>query len=100
MMLRHTQPDERINHFQDGQRSHHRQCSGNPNSNGLIHKLMCVALQRAGGKHASAGIFEDWIYRAAAKDARKQRANVAASAVNAEGVERIVIPKASLYMRD
>ena len=100
MMLRHTQTDDYIDEFQNRQRSHDRQRSGNSNSDGLIHELMCVPFQRAGGKHASAGIFEDWIYRAAGEDACEQRAQSSACAVNAESVERVVIAKARFYMRD
>ena len=77
MVLGHTQTDERIDHFQDRERSHNRQRSSDPNADGLIHELMCVAFQSAGGKHASAGIFENGIHRAAGEHAREQRAECA-----------------------
>src|SRR5579864_6024696 len=100
MMLRHTKTHECVDDFQDRQRSRNRQRSRDPNSDGLIHELMRVPFQRAGGKHASAGIFEDWIYSTAGKDACEQCAQSSASAMNAEGVERVVIAETRFYVRD
>src|ERR1700739_1677997 len=100
MMFRNTQTHDNIDDFQDRKRSRNRQRSRNANANGLVQKLMRVPFQSAGCEYASACIFEDGIHRAAGEDAGKQCAQSSACAVNAEGVERVVISEASFYMRD
>src|SRR5579864_640600 len=100
MMFRHTQTDDYIDHFQDRERSHHRQRRRDPNSDCLVHELMRVPFQGAGSKHASARIFEDGIYGTAGEHACEQRAECSACAMNAKSVERIVITEACFNMRN
>src|SRR4029077_12259048 len=71
-----------------------------PNADGLIYELMCVPFQCTGGKHSSAGIFENGIHHAPCEDACEQRADGAARAMNAECVERIVVTEACFHMRN
>ena len=42
MMLRHTQTDDYIDEFKNRERSHYGQRSGDPDSDRLVHELMCV----------------------------------------------------------
>src|ERR1041385_9269062 len=100
MVFRHAQPHDHIDGFQNRECSHNSQRSRYANSNGLIHELMCVPFQRAGSKHASPGIFKDRIHRAAGEHASEQRAQSAPCAVNPKGVERVIITKARLDVRD
>src|SRR4051812_40134430 len=74
MMLRHTKTHNDIDDFQNRECSHNRQRSRNPNSDCLVHELMCVPFQRARSKHASAGIFKDGIHCATGEYTCKQRA--------------------------
>src|SRR5215467_7185168 len=60
---------------------------------------MRVAFDHPGRQRGSFGVFEDRIYGARRKDSCKQRADGSSRAVDAEGIERVVVAEARLDLR-
>ena len=96
MLGRDAQADDLVHDKEQDQRADDGDAPGNADAGELVEHLAPVAVDGAGG-HALA---VDRVDDAGGKDAGEQRAEGSAGAVNAEGVEGIVVAEAALDLED
>src|SRR5665213_1128837 len=100
LLRRNAQTDGLIHKSQDGESSNDTERPSDRYADELIQELVRISLNEAGGQNISIRIFQDWIDGADGEDSRKDRADCPARPMDAERIERIVIPKARLYLCD
>ena len=70
---------------------------GNGAANRLVENLPGVSIHQPERKSLSRGVLEAVVHQIGGEDAREQRAQRSARAVDAEGIERIVIAEDLLH---
>src|SRR5439155_6952486 len=100
MLLANTQPEKRIDDFQNDQTPDRSQGNGNDDGDQLIEHLRAVPVDKPNREGLPLAIFKDGINGARGEDAREQCPHGAAYTVHTEGVERIVVPQHALYLRN
>ncbi len=89
-----AEADGFIHHEEDGEGSDDGDGPGDGNADELVQDLMGVAFEQAGGEGVALGIVaEDGVDGGDGEDTGEECSDGAASAVDAEGVERVVVAK-------
>ena len=99
LIFRNAQADEEIGHFQNDERADDCEDPRDCDSDELIQDLMRVAIKEAHIQCIALGIFEDSVHEFCREETGEKRADCAAGAVDAEGVERIIVAEDRFHFR-
>src|SRR5580692_1199097 len=94
---RHSHANGEIDDLKNDVSSYYGEQDRDTNADRLISQLAKVPVHHADGKRVPLGILENRIDGAGGEDAGQQRANGSASAMHAEGIERVVVTESGLY---
>src|ERR1017187_1165404 len=93
---RDAQADDPVNDEEQNQRAHDGDAPGNGDSAELVEELPPVAVDGAGGDVLAV----DGVDGAGGEEPREQCAQGSASAMHAEGIERVIVAEHALYLED
>src|ERR1019366_424522 len=96
----YPQSDRGVDNLEDRERAHDGQAPGNGGGPKLVEDLAAVAVHQAERLYFAGSVLQSLVNRAGGEDAGEQRAQGAAGAVHAEGIQRVVVTELALDARD